>query len=53
MLLIRGEPDLWSQVAPIEARFSRFLDEFTGYDDQVDVQQRKAVPSESGGESLG
>jgi hypothetical protein len=53
MQLIRREPDLWSQVAPIEARFSRFLDEFTGYDDQADVQPRKAVPSESGGESLG
>ena len=38
MQLIRREPDLWIQVAPIEARFSRFLDEFTGYDDQGDVQ---------------
>jgi len=38
MQLVKSEPDLWSQVAPIEARFSRFLDEFTGYDDQVDVQ---------------
>jgi hypothetical protein len=38
MQLIRREPDLWIQVAPIEARFSRFLDEFTGYDDQADVQ---------------
>ena len=53
MQLIKREPDLWAQVAPIEARFNRFLDEFTGYDDQVDVQPRKAVPSESGGESLG
>jgi hypothetical protein len=53
MQLIRREPDLWAQVAPIEARFSRFLDEFTGYDDQVDVQPRKAVPGESGGQSLG
>jgi hypothetical protein len=53
MQLIKREPDLWAQVAPIEARFNRFLDEFTGYDDQVDVHPRKAVPSESGGESLG
>jgi hypothetical protein len=53
MELIKREPDLWAQVAPIEARFDRFLAEFTGYDDQADVQPRKAVPSESGGESLG
>ena len=53
MQLIKREPDLWAQVAPIEARFSRFLDEFTGYGDQADVQPRKAVPNESGGESLG
>ena len=38
MQLIKREPDLWTQVAPIEAKFSRFLDEFTGYDDQVDAQ---------------
>jgi hypothetical protein len=53
MQLIKREPDLWAQVAPIEARFNRFLDEFTGYDDQADVQPRKALPSESGGESPG
>src|ERR1019366_2822568 len=53
MQLIKREPDPWAQVAPIEARFNRFLDEFTGYDETVDVQPRKAVPSESGGESLG
>jgi hypothetical protein len=51
--LIKMEPDLWAQVAPIEARFNRFLEEFTGYDEKVDVQPRKAVPSESDGESLG
>jgi hypothetical protein len=38
MQLIKREPDLWTQVAPIEERFSRFLDEFTGYADQADVQ---------------
>jgi hypothetical protein len=38
MQLVKSDPDLWTQVAPIEAKFSRFLDEFTGYDDQVDVQ---------------
>ena len=32
MQLVKVEPDLWAQVAPIEAKFSRFLDEFTGYD---------------------
>ena len=53
MQLIKREPDLWTQVAPIEAKFSRFLDEFTGYDDQADVQPGEVVPSESGGEPLG
>ena len=48
MQLIKREPDLWAQVAPIESRFNRFLDEFTGYDDQADVQPRKAVPSVRG-----
>jgi hypothetical protein len=38
MQLVKSEPDLWTQVAPIEARFSRILDEFTGYDDRVDVR---------------
>jgi hypothetical protein len=28
MQLVRSEPELWTQVAPIEAKFSRFLDEF-------------------------
>ena len=40
MQLVKSEPALWTQVAPIEARFSRFLDEFTGYDDQVDVRSQ-------------
>ena len=40
MQLVKSEPDLWTQVAPIEARFSRFLDEFTGYDDQADVRSQ-------------
>ena len=40
MQLIKREPDLWAQVAPIEARFSRFLDEFTSYDDQADAQPK-------------
>ena len=30
--LVKEEPDLWAQVAPVEAKFRRFLDEFTGYD---------------------
>jgi hypothetical protein len=32
MTIVKSDPDLWAQVAPIEARFSRFLDEFLGYD---------------------
>jgi len=32
MQIVRAEPDLWREVAPIEAKFSRFLDEFMGYD---------------------
>jgi len=38
MQLVKGEPDLWAQVAPIEHRFSRFLAEFTSYDLQADVR---------------
>jgi hypothetical protein len=38
MQLVKSEPELWTQVAPIEARFSRFLDELTGFDDRVDVR---------------
>ena len=42
MQILKSEPDLWSQVAPIEARFSRFLDEFTGYGDQADIQPQSS-----------
>lgn len=35
MQLARSEPDIWAQVAPVEARFSRFIDEFTRYDAQI------------------
>lgn len=38
--LVKAEPDLWAQVAPIEATFSRFLDEFTGYDAWTAEQER-------------
>ena len=38
--LVKSEPDLWIQVAPIEARFNRFLDEFMGYDDQANVRSQ-------------
>ena len=31
MQLVKAEPDLWAQVAPIEDKFSRFLEEFVGY----------------------
>lgn len=36
MAILSAEPDLWAQVAPIEATFSRFLDEFLGYDANVE-----------------
>lgn len=32
MQVVKEEPDLWAQVAPIEAKFNKFLDEFAGYD---------------------
>jgi hypothetical protein len=38
MQLVKSDPDLWTQVAPIEAKFSRFLDEFTGYDPDTQSQ---------------
>ena len=38
MQLVKSDPDLWTQVVPIEARFSRFLDEFTGYDPDTQSQ---------------
>ncbi|MBZ5596453.1 MAG: hypothetical protein LAP39_29780 [Acidobacteriia bacterium] len=41
MQLAKAEPDLWAQVAPIEAEFSRFLDEFTGYDAWTEEQARQ------------
>ena len=31
MQLVKAEPDLWAQVAPIEDKFGRFLEEFVGY----------------------
>jgi len=40
MQLVKAEPDLWAQVAPIEAKFSRFLDEFSGYDAWTAEQER-------------
>jgi hypothetical protein len=42
MQFLKGEPDLWAQVAPIEAKFSKFLDEFTGYDVWTEQQARQA-----------
>ena len=35
MAILKAERDLWAQVAPIEDKFSRFLDEFLGYDAYV------------------
>jgi hypothetical protein len=40
MELVKAEPDLWAQVAPIEAKFRRFLDEFTGYAAWTAEQER-------------
>jgi hypothetical protein len=40
MQLVKAEPDLWAQVARIEAKFSRFLDEFAGYDAWTAEQER-------------
>jgi hypothetical protein len=42
MQLVKTEPDLWAQVAPIETKFSRFLDEFTGYDAWIEERTRQA-----------
>jgi hypothetical protein len=42
MQLVKAEPDLWAQVAPNEVKFSRFLDEFTGYDAWTEEQERQA-----------
>jgi hypothetical protein len=30
--LVKNDPDLWKQVAPVEVEFGKFLDEFTSYD---------------------
>jgi hypothetical protein len=42
MQVVKSEPDLWAQVASIEAKFSRFLDEFTGYDAWNEERMRQA-----------
>lgn len=42
MQIVKAEPDLWAQVAPIEVKFSKFLDEFTGYDVWTEGQARQA-----------
>jgi hypothetical protein len=42
MQLAKSEPDLWAEVAPIEAKFSQFLDEFTGYDAWIAEQAHPA-----------
>jgi hypothetical protein len=36
MTILQLEPDLWAQVAPVEASFSRFLEEFLRYGAYVD-----------------
>ena len=30
--LVKNDPDLWKQVAPVEDKFGKFLEEFTSYD---------------------
>jgi hypothetical protein len=42
MQVVKAEPDLWAQVAPIEAEFSRFLNEFIGYDEWTEQQTLRA-----------
>ena len=42
MRVIKTEPELWAQVAPIEAKFSRFVDEFTRYDAWMEERARQA-----------
>jgi len=39
MAILKAEPDLWAHVEPIEDKFSRFLDEFMGYDRHVKEAQ--------------
>jgi hypothetical protein len=46
MRLVKAEPDLWAQVAPIEARFDSFLDEFTGYDARRQRQSAERQPGD-------
>jgi len=41
MQLVKAEPDLWAQAAPIESDFRRFLDEFTGYDRWAEEQSHR------------
>jgi hypothetical protein len=47
MRLVQAEPDLWAQVAPLEAQFNRFLDEFTDYDAWTEKQARQAQEPDS------
>ena len=42
MEVVRAEPELWAQVAPIEAKFGQFLDEFTAYDAWTEEQTRQS-----------
>lgn len=45
--LVKTEPDLWAQVAPVEHKFARFLEEFTSYDAWVEQQARRAADPEA------
>ncbi len=35
MQLARSEPAIWAELAPLEAQFSRFVEEFTNYDAHI------------------
>lgn len=49
MQIVKAEPDLWAQVAPIEVKFSKFLGEFTGYDvwNEEEARQANELPEPS------
>lgn len=41
LAILKSERDVWDQVAPIEDKFSRFLDEFLAYDAYVEKNQKR------------
>ena len=43
MQIVETEPELWAQVAPIQAKFSKLLDEFLDYDVRTEARTRQAT----------